>query len=151
MGKCGVVDRQGLNHLLSRKRSPVGQLLQVGELANAETVDSLYEIFGEIIDRFGPAPKEALALKDTFELKIMLGELGIRSMDANYTSIILDPGEKSRLDPAKIVSLITMHPKQYTIRQDQKLIRYLTKAESEALTETAAIYLDELKSRCYGN
>ncbi len=125
------------------------RLLFYKRMANAETIDQLYEIFGEIIDRFGPAPKEAHALKDTFELKIMLGALGIKSMDANYTSIILDLGENSRLDPAKLVSLITMHPKQYTIRQDQKLIRYLTKSESEALTETAAIYLDELKSRCY--
>lgn len=124
------------------------RLLFYKRMANAESIDLLYEIFGEIIDRFGPAPKEALALKDTFELKIMLGELGIRSMDANYTSIILDPGEHSRLDPTKIVSLITMHPRQYAIRQDQKIVRYLTKAESEALIETTALYLDELKSRC---
>ena len=74
---------------------------------------------------------------------------GIARVDSSYRSLILDLGETSRLDPAKLVSLITMHPKQYTIRQDQKLIRYLTKSESEALTETAAIYLDELKSRCY--
>ncbi len=127
------------------------RLLFYKRMANAETVDQLYEIFGEIIDRFGPAPKEAQALKDTFELKIMLSALGVKSMDANYTSIIIDPGENSKLDPAKLVSMITMHPKQYTIRQDQKLIRYLTKSESEALTETAAIYLDELRSRCYSN
>ena len=73
----------------------------------------------------------------------------LRRPDANFTSIILDIGDNSRLDPAKLVSMITMHPKQYSIRQDQKLIRYLTKSESEALTETAAVYLDELKSRCY--
>ena len=125
------------------------RLLFYKRMANAESVDQLYEIFGEIIDRFGAAPKEAHALKDTFELKIMLGKLGIKSMDANYTSIILDLGEKSRLDPTKLVSMITMHPKQYVIRQDQKLIRYLTKSESEALVETAAMYLDELQSRCY--
>ena len=127
------------------------RLLFYKRMANAESVDQLYEIFGEIIDRFGAAPKEAHALKDTFELKIMLGKLGIKSMDANYTSIILDLGEKSRLDPTKLVSMITMHPKQYVIRQDQKLIRYLTKSESEALVETAAMYLDELQSRCYDN
>ncbi len=125
------------------------RLLFYKRMANAETVDILYEIFGEIIDRYGKAPQEAKTLKDTFELKIMLGDLGIKSMDANYTSIILDLGDKSKLDPAKLVSMITMHPKQYSIRQDQKLIRYLTKSESEALLETAAIYLDDLKSRCY--
>lgn len=126
------------------------RLLFYKRLANAETIEQLYEIFGELIDRYGPAPKEAHSLKDTFELKIMLAELGIRQMDANFTSIILDIGDNSKLDPAKLVSLITMHPRQYTIRQDQKLIRYLTKSESEALTETAALYLDELKSRCFG-
>ena len=125
------------------------RLLFYKRLANAETVAQLYEIFGEILDRFGPAPKEAYNLKDTFELKIMLSDLKIKSMDANFTSIILDIGDNSRLDPAKLVSMITMHPKQYSIRQDQKLIRYLTKSESEALTETAGVYLDELKSRCY--
>lgn len=125
------------------------RLLFYKRMANAESSEQLYEIFGEIIDRFGAAPKEAHALKDTFELKIMLGKLGIKSMDANYTSIILDLGEKARLDPAKLVSMITMHPKQYVIRQDQKLIRYLTKSESDALIETAAIYLDELQNRCF--
>ena len=126
------------------------RLLFYKRLANAETIEQLYEIFGELSDRYGPAPKEAHSLKDTFELKIMLAELGIRQMDANFTSIILDLGDNSKLDPAKLVSLMTMHPRQYTIRQDQKLIRYLTKSESEALTETAALYLDELKSRCFG-
>ncbi len=126
------------------------RLLYYKRMSNAETVEQLYEIFGEILDRYGAAPQEAYHLKDTFELKIMLSGLGIRSMNANYTSIILDLGDNSRLDPMKLVSLITMHPRQYSIRQDQKLIRYLSKSESEALTETAAIYLDELKSRCYG-
>ena len=125
------------------------RLLFYKRMANAENIDILYEIFGEIIDRFGKPPKEAQTLKDTFELKIMLGALGIKSMDANYTSIILDLGDNSKIDPAKLVSMITMHPKQYAVRQDKKLIRYLTKAESDALIETAAFYLDELKSRCY--
>ena len=123
------------------------RLLFYKRMANAETIDSLYEIFGEIIDRYGPAPKEAQSLKDTFELKIMLSNLGIKSMDANYTSIILDLGEHSKLDPTKLVSMMTMHPKQYVLRPDNKLIRYLSKSESEALTETAALYLDDLKSR----
>ena len=122
------------------------RLLFYKRLANAETAEQLYDVFGEIIDRYGPPPVEARNLKDTFELKIMLSDLGIRSMDANYTSIILDLGQNSRLDPQKLVSLLTMHPKQYVFRQDQKLIRYLNKNESAALVETTAIYLDELKS-----
>lgn len=121
------------------------RLLFYKRLANAETTDQIYEIFGEIIDRYGTAPQEAYNLKDIFELKIMLAQLGVKSMDANYTSIIIDPGENSKLDPAKLVALIASHPKQYAIRNDQKIIRYLSKTESEALPETAAFYLDELK------
>ncbi len=37
------------------------------------------------------------------------------------------------------------------MRQDQKIIRYLTKSESEALPETAALYLDELKQCAAGD
>ncbi len=124
------------------------RLLMYKRLANAETVDQLYDIFGEIIDRFGKAPKEANALKDSFELKIMLGALGIKSMDANYTSIILDIGDNSKLDPMKLVAMISKNPRLYSLRQDKKLIRYLNKSESEALVETASIYLDELRSIC---
>ena len=125
------------------------RLLFYKRLSNAETTDELYETFGEILDRFGPPPKEALALKDMFELKIMLSDLGIRGMDANHTSIILDVGEKSHLDPAKLISLITLEPKKYAFRNDQKFVRYLTHAESDALVETAALYLEQLKSRCF--
>ena len=121
------------------------RLLFYKRLANAETTEQIYDIFGEIIDRYGPPPQEAFNLKDIFELKIMLAQLGVKSMDANYTSIIIDPGENSKLDPAKLVALIASHPKQYAIRSDQKIIRYLSKAESEALPETAAFYLDELR------
>jgi transcription-repair coupling factor (superfamily II helicase) len=84
-----------------------------------------------------------------FELKIMLSDLGIRGMDANHTSIILDVGEKSHLDPSKLISLITLEPKKYAFRNDQKFVRYLTHAESDALVETAALYLEQLKSRCF--
>ncbi len=125
------------------------RLLFYKRLASADSSDSLYETFAEIIDRFGPAPEEALRLKDTFELKLMLSELGIKSMDANHTSIILDLGEQSKLDPQKLVSLITLDPRRYTFRGSSKLVRYLNKDESNALVETAAIYLDSLKSRCF--
>lgn len=127
------------------------RLLFYKRLANAETSEKIYEIFGEIIDRYGPAPQEAYNLKDIFELKIMLSQIGAKSMDANYTSIIIDPGDHCKLDPMKLVSLISQHPKQYAMRQDQKIIRYLTKSESEALPETAALYLDELKQCAAGD
>ena len=78
----------------------------------------------------------------------MLGALGIKSMDANYTSIILDLGDNSKLDPMKLVTMISKNPRLFSLRQDKKLIRYLNKAESEALVETASIYLDELRSLC---
>lgn len=123
------------------------RLLFYKRMANAETIDKLYEIFGEIIDRYGSAPQEAKTLKDTFELKIMLADMGIQSMDANYTSIILTPGDNSKIDPIKLVNMISAHPKQYAFRQDKKLIRYLSKDESGALLETAAIYLDDLKKQ----
>ena len=125
------------------------RLLFYKRLASAENAESLYETFAEIIDRFGPAPEEALRLKDTFELKLMLSDLGIKSMDANHTSIILDIGEHSKLDPNKLVSLITLDPKRYTFRGTTKIVRYLNKQESDALVETAAFYLDSLKSRCF--
>jgi len=116
-------------------------------LASAESIDQLYKIFGEIIDRFGTPPQEAIHLRDTFELKLMLSPLGIRAMDANVATIVLDLGEHSKLDPQKIVSLITLHPKTYTLRKDNKLLRYLTHDESKNLTLTAKNYLESLQSR----
>lgn len=118
------------------------RLLFYKRLAGAGSVDELYAIFGEIIDRFSAAPPEVLALKDLFELKIMLAKIGAKSMDANYTSIIIDLGEHSHVDPKKLMDLVFVEPKKYSLRQDGKLIRYLNKAESEALVETAAMYLD---------
>ena len=69
-------------------------------------------------------------------------------MDANHTSIILDIGDKSKLDPMKVMSLVVLEPKRYAFRPDQRLVRYLSKSESEALFETAALYLESLKDRC---
>lgn len=121
------------------------RLLFYKRLANADSAEQLYDIFGEIIDRYGAAPQEARNLKDAFELKLMLAPLGIRAMDANFTSIILDLGDESKLDPQKLVTFISAHARQYVLRQDKKLIRYLSKTESEALIETASVYLDDLR------
>ena len=38
VGECGVVDRQGLNHLLSGESCPIRQFLQILELAYTESV-----------------------------------------------------------------------------------------------------------------
>ncbi|MFA5625189.1 MAG: transcription-repair coupling factor [Bradymonadales bacterium] len=120
------------------------RLLFYKRLSGAESIDELYAIFGEMLDRFGSAPGEVYALKDVFELQIMLKRIGAKSMTVSYTSIGIELGTESCVDPKKLMDLVLLEPKKYSLRQDGTLLRYLQKSESDALVETVACYLDEL-------
>ncbi len=123
------------------------RLLYYKRLANATSNTKLYEIFGEIIDRFGAAPKEANALRDTFELRIMLAHLGIQSLNANHSAIILDVGERSKPDPLKLMNAIVMEPQKYAFRSNQKFVRYLTQSESKDIFKASSDFLNQLSSK----
>ncbi|MDX9720645.1 MAG: transcription-repair coupling factor [Myxococcota bacterium] len=124
------------------------RLMLYKRLSAAADIDELYRIFGEIVDRFGAAPRELLGLRELFEVKLLLRALGVMGVDANNTAITINIGENSGLDPNRVVSLVLAEPKRYVLRQDLRLVRYLRPSEAAALVATCKAYLRELASCC---
>ena len=94
------------------------RLLLYKRLSSALSTEELYEIYGEIVDRFGPAPQSLKNLREVFEVKIQVKALRCLGIDANHTAIVLNIGEQSRLDPQAIVTLVARESRRYQLRPD---------------------------------
>ncbi len=120
------------------------RLLFYKRLSSAVDHEQLYEIYGELKDRFGTPPKQVEALKEVFEVKLLVRAIQAQGVDANHTAIVVNIGERSILDPQQIVEMVTTGPKRYHLRPDMRLVRYLNPTESEKLIATTKTFLEEL-------
>ena len=120
------------------------RLLFYKQLSMAPTMERLFELYGELKDRFGAPPKEVENLRRVIEVKLLVKRLGAAGVDANSTAIIVNIGERSRFDPSKVVAYVTAQPKRLSLRTDMRLVKYLKKAESADLIETTKMFLHEL-------
>ena len=123
------------------------RLLFYKRLSSAVDHEQLYEIYGELKDRFGTPPKQVEALKEVFEVKLLVRAIGAQGVDANHTAIVVNIGERSILDPPQIVEMVTTGPKRFHLRPDMRLVRYLNPTESEKLIATTKTFLEELGTR----
>ena len=75
-------------------------------LANALELNLISDITEELIDRFGELPPQGNALIETHRLRIQMGQLGIKKIDASPTSIVIQFIPNPPIDPIIIIQLI---------------------------------------------
>ncbi len=75
----------------------------------------------EIIDRFGPLPLYAQSLFRATYLKLRLGPLGIRKIDAGASNGYILFDEDNKIDPKRVLKLIQGKPKEYRLDGPLKL------------------------------
>ncbi len=120
------------------------RLLVYKQLSQAEDVESLFAVYGELVDRYGAAPLELTNLREVLEVKMLVRAIGAQSVDANHSAVIVHVGEGCRLNPAKVVALVERESRRYSLRPDLRLIRYLSKQEAAELVPTTKRVLREL-------
>ena len=91
-------------------------------IANMATEEDLEEIAVEMIDRFGPLPKEVENLLDIMKIKQQCLRAGVSKIDAGPKGIILSFHNNKFKNPDALLNYITKNPLKTKIRGDQKLV-----------------------------
>lgn len=76
----------------------------------------------ELQDRFGPAPEEAQNLLWLIRIKRILKKSGIDILTVGSGKISLTPAPENRINPKKMIELVSKSPKQYQITPDSKTV-----------------------------
>ena len=90
-------------------------------LSSARTVEEVHEVMGTLEDRFGELPLEALALGRLHEVKARCRLLGISRCDFLKVRILLEFGELTVVEPARLVELLGQHKSRMSLRSDTLL------------------------------
>ena len=83
------------------------RLILYKRLASCRDDAEVARIRDELLDRFGALPSEAENLLDVIRVKIRARLLGVVSIDAARGEIVLTAGDKTRVDPRRLVNLLT--------------------------------------------
>jgi transcription-repair coupling factor (superfamily II helicase) len=89
-------------------------------LANADSFDELEVLQEELIDRFGKAPAQTLALLETHRLRIFSKPIGVQKIDAAPETITITFGLQANVDPAKVIRLV-QSDKRFRLVGNEKL------------------------------
>ncbi len=85
------------------------RLVLYKRLASAPDEADVDRIRDELLDRFGPCPGDADNLLAVIRLKIAARRLGVAAVDLAGDQIVLTAAESTRIDPRRLVNLLT-HP-----------------------------------------
>lgn len=91
------------------------------KIASANNSDELNSLQIEIIDRFGSPPAELRNLFIQTRLKLAAIALNIKKIDANKNGGYLEFNPKTKVNPDKIIQLITTNPVVYKLEGSFKL------------------------------
>ncbi len=86
------------------------RLVLYKRLANCESESDLESLREELIDRFGLLPEPAQVLLECHRLRLASQPLGIRKVDANGESIVIQFGRHTPLEPQDIILLLQSKP-----------------------------------------
>jgi transcription-repair coupling factor (superfamily II helicase) len=112
------------------------RLVLYKRLASAPDEADLGRIRDEILDRYGPLPADASNLLGVIRLKILARRLGVPALDVARGELVVSSGEGSRIDPQRLVNLLTQAASGVQVTPDHKI-----RAPAPA-TEDASILID---------
>jgi transcription-repair coupling factor (superfamily II helicase) len=97
----------------------------------------LEEIAKEIVDRFGPLPKEVTNLLAIIRIKIGLKRIGSTRLDITDSSLIFSFSKDTPIPPARLVENAMSQPQHFRFLSDRKL-RVASSQRSSMVTLTEA-------------
>jgi transcription-repair coupling factor (superfamily II helicase) len=91
-------------------------------LAQAATVDELYDVRAELIDRYGDAPAEVDNLTQLMSLKAEMRRLRLRALESGPGRLVVTLGNDASLDPVRIASLVARSREGIRLTPEMKLV-----------------------------
>jgi transcription-repair coupling factor (superfamily II helicase) len=97
----------------------LGLYRRVATLVDKTEIDA----FGaELIDRFGPLPREVENLLDVIAVKQLCKAAGVEKVDAGPKGAVISFRQNRFANPQKLVTYITARPGEVKLRPDHKLV-----------------------------
>jgi transcription-repair coupling factor (superfamily II helicase) len=100
-------------------------------LAGVESHDAIEAFAAELIDRFGPLPREVRHLLDIVEIKGLCRQAGIEQIDAGPKGIVIAFRNKSFANPEGLIAFIREQGHRVKLQPDHRLIYYANWATPE--------------------
>jgi len=97
------------------------RLVLYKRLSSARDEEDVGRIRDELLDRYGPLPAEAENLLEVIRLKILARRLGIASVSLARGEICLGAAASSRIDPQRLVRLLTHAGSGLRVTPDHKI------------------------------
>jgi len=98
-------------------------------LSDAKISADIDRIEADLRDRFGPVPDEVLNLMGTVLIRNLCKEIGIKDVSAGPKNIILSFSESTKINPEKIIRLVTTQSNKFKIQPNNRLLLRLEKRD----------------------
>ncbi|MFW5966855.1 MAG: TRCF domain-containing protein, partial [Persicimonas sp.] len=110
----------------------------------ARSRDELFEIYEELVDRFGSPPEPVRNLRDVIAIKTACRELRARRLDTGPSAISVELDESTTLRPEELVEYVRETSGRLRITDEMKLIYSLKPDESARPLETTRAFVEKL-------
>jgi transcription-repair coupling factor (superfamily II helicase) len=98
-------------------------------LAQARDEDDVRATLEELQDRYGPLPDEARLLGEVMVDKTLVRGLGAHGYELSPARLVLTLGERTKLDPGKVLALAHKKTSRWKLAPDMRLSYTFTEAE----------------------
>lgn len=113
-------------------------------LANCDNEEALSDMREELVDRFGPLPEQAQALLESHRLRLLGRPMGVVRLDATAEQVQLQFGERTNVDPGRIIQLIQKN-RSWRLNGPDKLRVSVASANLKERVQAARQVLETLK------
>ena len=120
------------------------RLVLYKRLASAPNDAEADRLRDELLDRFGPLPREAENLLAVIRLKIAARSLGIAQVLLDGPDLVFTAAPTTRVDPAKLHALVTRRRSDLRVMPDHRIRTAVRDREPSALFARARQVLTEL-------
>jgi len=120
------------------------RLVLYKRLASAANQIEADRLRDELLDRFGPLPKEAENLLAVIRLKIAARSLGIAQVLLDGAELVFTAAPATRVDPGKLHKLVTRRREGLRVMPDQRIRAQLRERDPASLFARAGEVLAEL-------
>jgi transcription-repair coupling factor (superfamily II helicase) len=120
------------------------RLVLYKRLASCREDAEVDAIRDELLDRFGALPSLAQNLIEVIRLKVLARRLGVLAIDAQRGELMLTLCETTRLDPQKLVNLMTQARSGVRVAPGHRIFAPAPKGDPDALVGAARRLLENL-------
>jgi transcription-repair coupling factor (superfamily II helicase) len=116
------------------------RLLFYKRLAQAQTDDELFDVRGEMADRFGELPTEVDNLCQLMSLKAAMRKMRLRAMESGPGRLVVTLGLDAKIDPIRMAQLVARSKEGLKLTPDMKLVFPLEQKGKEPVDLLAAAH-----------